>query len=388
MLFEGVSVMLGILLKILSILGICLLVLFCLAVLVILLVLFFPVYYRFRGEREPEKTACRVKISWLFGFIRAEYQYPEPGEFRIKLLWHKLYPKPEAPETEDDKSESAEKREKKSSLKEEKQGAEEQQKKTTENETSQKEGSEKEPRTAETESQKTVSSGEPDSQGRLAKLKYTIRHIYDTICGIVKQIKDEENRQLVTHILFRTKKLLLHIRPRKCRADILFGTGSPDTTGYLLGIYSILSLYLPEQIDVTPDFMERKLEGHISARGRIVPAVLLFHLLKLYQDKTLRKLLNLQKKHKVSNKENADKTRESEEQNGSEKRAEYLCGRSRRTGRKNDSQCSSGYQGRFHKACEYQESGCCDKGSGYGAGFGGEVYEAQGEDRNVRCGSC
>ncbi len=316
MLFEGVSVMLGILLKILSILGICLLVLFCLAVLVILLVLFFPVYYRFRGEREPEKTACRVKISWLFGFIRAEYQYPEPGEFRIKLLWHKLYPKPEAPETEDDKSESAEKREKKSSLKEEKQGAEEQQKKTTENETSQKEGSEKEPRTAETESQKTVSSGEPDSQGRLAKLKYTIRHIYDTICGIVKQIKDEENRQLVTHILFRTKKLLLHIRPRKCRADILFGTGSPDTTGYLLGIYSILSLYLPEQIDVTPDFMERKLEGHISARGRIVPAVLLFHLLKLYQDKTLRKLLNLQKKHKVSNKENADKTRESEEQNG------------------------------------------------------------------------
>lgn len=353
MLFEGVSVMLGILLKILSILGICLLVLFCLAVLVILLVLFFPVCYRFRGEREPEKTACRVKISWLFGFIRAEYQYPEPGEFRIKLLWHKLYPKPEAPETEDDKSESAEKREKKSSLKEKKQGAGEQQKKTTENETSQNEssekenlktehpkeetqnrettdsiadaskvgsskseGSEQEPRTAETESQKTESSDEPDSQGRLAKLKYTIRHIYDTICGIVKQIKDEENRQLVTHILFRTKKLLLHIRPRKCRADILFGTGSPDTTGYLLGIYSILSLYLPEQIDVVPDFMERKLEGHISARGRIVPAVLLFHLLKLYQDKTLRKLLNLQKKHKVSNKENADKTRESEEQNG------------------------------------------------------------------------
>ena len=122
MLFEGVSVILGILLKILSILGICLLVLFCLAVLVILLVLFFPVCYRFRGERVPEKTACRVKISWLFGFIRAEYQYPEPGEFRIKLLWHKLYPKPEAPETKDDKSESAEKREKKSSLKEENDG--------------------------------------------------------------------------------------------------------------------------------------------------------------------------------------------------------------------------------------------------------------------------
>lgn len=323
MLFEGVSVMLGILLKILSILGICLLVLFCLAVLVILLVLFFPVCYRFRGEREPEKTACRVKISWLFGFIRAEYQYPEPGEFRIKLLWHKLYPKPEAPETEDDKSESAEKREKKSSPKEEKQRAGEQQKKTPDSiadaskaGSSKSEGSEQDPRTAETESQKTESSDEPDSQGRLTKLKYTIRHIYDTICGIVKQIKDEENRQLVTHILFRTKKLLLHIRPRKCRADILFGTGSPDTTGYLLGIYSILSLYLPEQIDVAPDFMERKLEGHISARGHIVPAVLLFHLLKLYQDKTLRKLLNLQKKHKVSNKENADKTRESEEQNG------------------------------------------------------------------------
>lgn len=368
MLFEGVSVMLGILLKILSILGICLLVLFCLAVLVILLVLFFPVCYRFRGEREPEKIACRVKISWLFGFIRAEYQYPEPGEFRIKLLWHKLYPKPEASEAEDDKSKFAEKREKRSSPKEEKQGTEEQQKKTLQKETlkketsekgvpekenpqkegSTKEGSEKEhpgeetqnrettdsiadtskagssksesseqePRIAETESQKTESSGEPDSQGRLAKLKYTIRHIYDTICGIVKQIRDEENRQLVTHILFRTKKLLLHIRPRKCRADILFGTGSPDTTGYLLGIYSILSLSLPERIDVTPDFMERKLEGHISARGHIVPAVLLFHLLKLYQDKTLRKLLNLQKKHKVSNKENAGKTRESEEQNG------------------------------------------------------------------------
>ena len=109
--------MLGILLKILSILGICLLILFCLAVLVILLVLFFPVCYRLRGEREPEKTACRVKISWLFGFIRAEYQYPEPGDFQIKLLWHKLYPKPEDSETEDDKPESAEKREKKSPTK-------------------------------------------------------------------------------------------------------------------------------------------------------------------------------------------------------------------------------------------------------------------------------
>ena len=37
-----------------------------------------------------------------------------------------------------------------------------------------------------------------------------------------------------------------------------------------------------------------------------------------------------------------------------------VCGWSRRTWRKIDSQCCSGYLGRFHIACEYQVSGCCD----------------------------
>ncbi len=78
--------MLNVFLEVLSILGIVLLCLLGLVVLAILLVLFFPVSYRLSAEKDAEQASVSARASWLFGFLRVSFSYPEPGRLLVKLL--------------------------------------------------------------------------------------------------------------------------------------------------------------------------------------------------------------------------------------------------------------------------------------------------------------
>ena len=83
--------MLTILFKILSILGIVLLILLGIALVVILLVLFFPISYKAAGKRTAEEFWITARVKWLFGLLRMNCDYPDPGKICVKFLFFTLY---------------------------------------------------------------------------------------------------------------------------------------------------------------------------------------------------------------------------------------------------------------------------------------------------------
>ncbi|MGN1146817.1 MAG: DUF2953 domain-containing protein, partial [Lachnospiraceae bacterium] len=135
-----------------------------------------------------------------------------------------------------------------------------------------------------------------------AKIKYTIhaicdkiKHIGDTIKKLSDNISyyksvltDEKNKQFYGRVWNRILKVLKSIRPRVLKANLRIGTGSPDTTGYLCGIYGMLLPALGNHVHMEADFEEAVWEGDVYAKGRITIFTILLQAGKLLLDKQLR----------------------------------------------------------------------------------------------------
>ncbi len=346
--------MLNIVLEILSILGILILCLLGLAALLILLALFFPISYKLTGKKDAEETAVSARAIWLFGLLRVAFDYPEPGRLLVKILPFTVFDS--GREKKKSPGGSEEKAQKKGrSEKAQKQDGPEKARREAESEKAQKEAksekiqkkeeSEKEQKQAaarenvskasgdsqsetdggETDhsnmdnatSENTAAADEPsDSQNdgrtgddtdssflkKIKKIKYTICSIYDKIKNIWENIsyytellQEEETKQLFSHVIFRLGKIGRSIRPRRIRGQILFGTGSPDTTGYAYGVYGMLSPSLGRRLLVTPDFTRAVLEGDIYISGHITVFTILWNGLRVLLDKNLRKFIKKMK---------------------------------------------------------------------------------------------
>ena len=88
-------------------------------------------------------------------------------------------------------------------------------------------------------------------------------------------------------------KLLKHIRPRKLKAVIEFGSGDPASTMKVYGYYCMIYPFYGKQIQFTPD-MENKvfyLDAKLSGRFQ------LFRMMwagwELFADRNIRKLIRL-----------------------------------------------------------------------------------------------
>lgn len=298
--------MLAVILKILSVLGIVLLILLAVVFLLLCIVLFMPIVYRFDGAKNTETLVASMKARWMFGLLRANYSYPEPGRILVKVLWFTLY------DSKADKKDSEESRNNKK---------ESRQTQTSEpTDVSEKEKLQIDEGQAGQSDTTQNPSGEPQNVAeeekltlydkilaKIEKIKYTFRKIYDKIRHILKEyefykklFEDEQSQALFTHGLKRTGKILRHIRPRKLKANITFGTGSPDTTGYAYGLYGMLSPSLGKDVSVIPDFEERILVGTIHAAGHITIFTLLINVLAVLLDKRLRLFIRRLKKHNAS----------------------------------------------------------------------------------------
>ena len=312
--------MLTICLRILSLLGIILLILLLVALTLLFLALFVPVTYRISGTMDG-KPALSVKVKWLLGLLGIGYRYPEPGYLSVKLLCFPVYkvkippdgaegaahgsPGPKAP----GESPSPPERGKESGRNEEAEEA-----------GGEDSGTDTAARSADAAASGSSPSGSGPSAGEaegtvpreetslpgfpgkilkiLEKIKFTICGIYDKIKKIwnnisyyMELLQEEETRQLFSHGRRRLGNVLKSIRPRHIRARILFGTGAPDTTGYLYGIYCMVLPNLGNGVCVTPDFQEKVLQGEFDLSGRITLWVLLWNVLKVLLDSRLRKLI-------------------------------------------------------------------------------------------------
>ena len=296
--------MLAVLLKIISVLGIILLILLGILLLVLLLILFFPVCYRLDGKRniQAQEMYVRVKADWLFGLVRLRYIFPKPGILKVKLLWFTVFDS-----AAEEKSEDTARDERKSKNPEVVPPSQVKTEQTEEREPS---GQEDTPAAEALED--GISCGGPEEQEKESllyrikcyilekyeKIRYTFQSIYDKIKHIWQNIsyykellQEEDTRLLFSCAGKRMGKILKSIRPRKLRADIVFGTGSPDTTGYAYGIYGMISPKLGNKVVVVPDFTQAVLEGEFYAAGYLT----LFHILWngtfLLLDKRLRSFI-------------------------------------------------------------------------------------------------
>ncbi len=294
--------MLTILLKILSVLGILLLILLGVVLAVILLVLFFPVSYKVSGRKNTEEVCFSARIKWLFGLVRVSYSYPEPGKLLAKVLFFTIY------------DSSAEKKASEDIGKDTDTGKGTVKEKPTPTATAdgaETSGQALHPDNTATSADTGSSAGENNAgtytqqetsgknAGIFEKIQYTIRRICDKIKHILKNTSfykelwnDPDTQGLLKHAGSRIGHILKRLRPRKLLLNARIGTGSPDTTGYLYGIYGMLLPKLGKGVCVTPDFEEAVLEGDLKASGHFTVACVLFHSLRLILDRRLRQLIN------------------------------------------------------------------------------------------------
>ncbi len=322
-----------VILQILSIIGIVLLVLLGILLAVLSLILFFPVFYKVNGSRTGEgETRLCARADWLFGLFRVRFAYPEPGTFRVKLLWKTLYDSGHRKDRPDETG----KKEKGRGAAENAEDSGECGKQARESgaesaeagkpqtlgegnshesegdrgvRTDSEEGN---PRESEGGQNAQPDAQEPDSQdtgeapagiwGKISRIRYTICNLYDKIKEILADLsyyaellREETTRQLFGHVRLRLGRMLRNLRPRRIRADVLFGTGAPDTTGYVFGIYSMFSAALGPGVCVTPDFTRAVLQGTVDISGHITGFVLLWNVLKLALDKKLHLFLKKMK---------------------------------------------------------------------------------------------
>lgn len=282
--------MLAIFFKILSVLGIILLVLLGILFLVLLLVLFMPIVYRVHAEKNAELLRVNGKVRWLFGLVRVKILYLESGGIVVRFLWFTLYDSRKAVPKEtpsnlkktESAEDSGETTNPQSVISETKTDTEH----STEGENGETSGSEKDDKRPQTLKEKLFAKYE--------KIKYTLKKIYDKIKHILENIafykellQDAETQGLISHGWRRLEKIFRSIRPRKLKADVVFGTGSPDTTGYAFGVYGMIMPKLGNQVVVTPDFTQKILEGQLDATGHIMVFTLLRHVFAVLFDKRL-----------------------------------------------------------------------------------------------------
>ncbi len=311
--------MLTTILKILGILGILILVVLGLALLLLMLVFFVPVTYRVKadrkpcsdvgsgagttGDEEPGEYTTRIvaRANWLFGLLRVRFLYPEPGTITVKALGFTLFDSGVTTEQAGGRA-KAETEENKAEAKEEAK-TEPKTKIWSKAETEEKvEDRTEDRRNAEDKAVK----GDTPKRNPLEKIQYTLRNICDKIKMLCEKIKEvygnishykgiflcEDTRGLINHAFRRLGRILKSMRPRKLHADIRFGTGSPDTTGYAFGVYGILCAGSGRHVILTPDFERAVLEGEIYAAGHITVFTVLWHGLWVVLDKRLWELVS------------------------------------------------------------------------------------------------
>lgn len=308
--------MLTILLKILSILGIVLLVILGSLLFVLLTVLFVPVFYKIRVNRQSDWDVS-VRANWLLGLAGASFLYPQPGSLRIRILFFKLFDSAAGAENAP-KQHSGKGREKKGTHAREKHTKKPHSGEKPEDKTEEKTAVPGEENRSDTTNRESPRAGHPPEQdeearqdrtktgaesaaasGPIEKIRCKFQRIYDKIKNIRDNINHyreillcEDTKGLLNHGFMRLGRILKSIRPRKLKADIRFGTGSPDTTGYAYAVYGILCPYLGKHVLVVPDFEQAVLEGELTASGHITVFQLLRHGVMLALDKRLRQLIS------------------------------------------------------------------------------------------------
>lgn len=316
-----------ILLKILSIIGI---VLGCIVGLILLLLLFVllcPICYKADGEFHEGDKKIRVKLRYLLGLVRGDYIYPEPGNIVFKVAWFTLYDSGAEDEVED-AAENAAGNENVS----EANGEGTLVKASDDTSSVSKTAQNADPKTASAgaateETENKVSKAADKKKKKKEPLKSPIYYIkkafenfkhkviakikllYKEFNFYKKLLFHDDTKKLISTFKKQLLKILKVIIPKKGRCNIEYGTGSPDTTAYIFGAYSVLFVKKYKRYIVVPNFEEKMLEGDFEIKGYFNLISIIVKALPIVFSKKLR----LTKARLDRHFENMEKVRRKEE---------------------------------------------------------------------------
>lgn len=89
------------------------------------------------------------------------------------------------------------------------------------------------------------------------------------------------------------KKMLKHIRPRRLKATVEYGSGDPASTMKVYGYYCMIYPFYGKQIKFTPDMENKVLNLDASLSGRFQVFRMMWLGWTLFADRNIRKLIRL-----------------------------------------------------------------------------------------------
>jgi hypothetical protein len=105
-------------------------------------------------------------------------------------------------------------------------------------------------------------------------------------------ISDEKNQSAFSHLKQELIYLLKKSVPRKMHVQATFSTGSPDTTGEVLGVIAMFPAAYKNRWNIVPDFEADHfyVEGEAEISGRIFIYQLAGIILRILKDRNCRRL--------------------------------------------------------------------------------------------------
>lgn len=286
--------------KFLEIIGIILLIILALILVVVLLVLFCPIEYKLNGTFDNKEQKLKGRVSWLFGALSIVFRTYDEISVYAKILFFKkmLYSGSDEPE-EDDNIELIDE---KNELPHEEESIHEKNihediKNIKDNENTDNNNVNNEELSEEISENKILDF----YNKKIDKLKSTkskitdlLSKISDTSGKIKDTIDDKNNKEAISHLKKELLYLLSMIMPKKLKLKLKFSTGSPDSTGLVLGILAMFPIGYTNRWNIEPDFEadEFYLIGNTDVKGYFFGYQLIGIILRIIFDKNCRKLYN------------------------------------------------------------------------------------------------
>jgi len=105
---------------------------------------------------------------------------------------------------------------------------------------------------------------------------------------VMSFLKDEIQKRAFGKAWGTVKKVLRHVLPQKVKGRVEFGTGNPESTGKALAGLAIFYGKYGKHVTIVPEFMEKRLVGEITFKGRIRFGTLARLGLSLLRDKNVK----------------------------------------------------------------------------------------------------
>lgn len=278
---------------ILKVIGIILLVVLALILTALLCVLFVPVKYRAVGSFDNTDIRAKAHVSWLLHLFALHIEYADEtdGYIRLAFVKRKLFDDADSDYENDEKAAEAS----------DDDVMDEAAKTETEDKVSENTGDE--PKISADENQhikqqtklthqKTYKKRNKKSHKKQFKEKS--EKIKTGIGKLKREYGDERNKAAFSHLKKELFIILKRICPRRLKLTMVYSTGSPDTTGILLGILACFPVGYTNRWRITPDFESENpyAKGSFDIKGHVIVISILAATLRILFDKNCRRLYN------------------------------------------------------------------------------------------------